>query len=218
MLESLSKYLNGTISYNEACAIFSIVSKNKRIAAYLLKDNSKKNQEKLTYEIKKLLNEKSIDWRNSVESITVESNLFPQKMTFIPDLSSENVDSFIPQSSKNTISDSIDLKLKNYYRERGHLHGRLHEAQTDEDRYEIAIQIVTIQRKIDSLLNDKKSMIEGNVPTQYLKQEASAKEFTTVRNAKIYIARLSKELESCSDPSRIKKLEKLIEKHKTALK
>jgi hypothetical protein len=218
LIEKLNSYLNGALSYYEACSIFGIVSKNKRISQNLMRDDSKKNREKLEYEIKKIL-------KNSPQAVRIDTEvlkyisepLIQEKPTIKQETKSISF-SLIAENKSSGIKNSILERRKELYRERGHFHGRMHEAETNEARYELAKSIMDIQPKIDSLNRDLKEIENGQLPSKYLKTEATAGEFRTVRNVKMYIARAKKKLLTETNPSEIEKLKSLLESYNQKLK
>lgn len=188
----------------EACSIFVLVAKNKRLATKLLKGETQANREKLRYEIKKLL-------KNAPQTPKTKSEFTLQKEELIPVLK-QTIKTDIP----TPIHEKILIERKELYLKRGHLHGRLHEAKNDEDRSELAKQIIEIQPRIDELNRDLRKIESGEVPQKYLKTKATAEEYLEVRNAKIYIARYKKQLIG-STPEKQKQLEALILKYQRKL-
>ena len=205
MISKLNLYLNGAMSYQEACSIFFKYSKNKILATNLLKRENDSNSQKLKYEIKKLISENKIA-PEVIPSITNE--LLIKKSIEID---------FKNNTQNNPIQQKVIDKRNQLYRERGHLHGRLHEANTNESRKEIATEIITIQKTIDDLNRDLRLIETGEIPSKYIKTVATAEDYLEVRNAKMYIARYQKKLSSCGPEEKNRYL-KLIDKYQAKIK
>lgn len=197
------------MSYQEACTIFFMVCKNKILAGNLLKSDKPSNQEKLNYEVKKLLEASNIDWR-SAPRIELPKTTILKKQVNQPTYTS------LPSFDSPLKTRVLDER-KALYLERGHLHGRLHEVESDQEAKELAIQILSIQTKIDEYNRDLRQIENNEIPNRYLKTTASGEEVLRMRNLKIYIARYKKELQTATDPTRIKVLNKKLNEFETEL-
>ena len=213
MISKLEQYLKGNISYFEACSLFVLIAKNKILATNLLKRDTLSNREKLRYEIKKISTEKKSDLKiepEFVELIQKESTVFQQKFN------QPTITTVFPDSKTSSIESRILDERRNLYLERGHVHGRLHEVASDDERGELAKRIIEIQPKIDELNRDLRQIENGSIPEKYLKTKATAEEYLELRNAKMYIARYKK-LFKTATPSEQKRLSELIKKYEAKL-
>jgi hypothetical protein len=122
-----------------------------------------------------------------------------------------------PSAEVSTFKEKFYEDWKLLYKQRGHLHGRLHEAATDNLRYEIAKEIMEVQHKIESMNKQKEEVDNGIVPHDYLKVSASAEVFSRVKNLKVYIQRETKKLDQETDPAKRAKIENRIKKFNSEL-
>lgn len=190
------------MSYEEASTIFFLVAKNKLLAGNLLKSDKKANQEKLKYEVKKLLDASKIDWRKApvikLPATHVLSTIITPKESYISK----------PIQFSSPVKDRVLAERKELYLQRGHFHGRLHEVSSNEERSELAEKLATIQSKINEYNRDLREIENGVIPSRYLKTTATGEEVIRIRNLKIYIARIKKQLPNETDPKKVKKLNK----------
>lgn len=226
MIEKLKDYLNGTMSYFEASTVFFAFCKNKVLAGNLFKSDKKQNQEKLRYEIKKLLDLHKIDYRiEKSNNPTIQQSNNPIIQQFHTELSrsANNLPTFSYQSnfsnskSNSPLKDRVLDERKALYLKRGHLHGRMHEVTTDEARYDLAESLFILQQKIDEYNRDLRQIEAGEIPNRYLSTTATGAEVLRRRNLMIYIARIKKELPSITDAKELKKKNKKLEDYENEL-
>ena len=103
------------------------------------------------------------------------------------------------------------------YRERGHLHGRLHQAVTKNDRFLLAKLILKQQKEIDRLNEIKYQIDKGIIPGSYLKEVGTASEFVRCKNLKFYIQRYGRQLKTETDPKKQLKYKEKIAQFKKEL-
>jgi hypothetical protein len=115
------------------------------------------------------------------------------------------------------IKESILRSRKESYRLRGHLHGKLHLAYTDEERYQLANQIMELQPKIDQLNKDLKDVNSGTIPNEYIKTELSAADYIRIQNLKLYISRYKKKIEKAISIEQRNRYIKHLEAHEKEL-
>jgi len=234
MKEAISQannYLNGNLQYDVGVSIFMKLSKNLILARHFLQGYSAQREDKLKYELKKLTKQneqiqkpstKPLRSRsNEPDPITTHFSESPQKNINQDGNHPSNSDRYSNISSSDVDSgliSNLNQKRKELYRFRGHLHGQLHSAPTDESRYELAHQIMKTQSSIDVLNRDINSTTVGSIPSKYLKKDKTADEYVRIRNLKTYIARFEKKLEGCTTVEEKEKLQSILKKHKEELK
>lgn len=223
MIQKLTDYINGTCSYFEACSIFAILCTNKRISALLLKSDSIKNQEKLRYEIKKILSNHpqalKID-KAIVEQLNIEikpKSVAQKEVVSFPSVKQSIAFPANISSDKTPLHQKVLLDRNQFMKERSHFHGCLHEAQDDERRYELANEIILIQPKIDELNRELRMFEKGEIPEKYLAKHLTGEEVIQRRNAKQYIGRLQKQLANEFDPGKIQQIKERIAKYQKIL-
>lgn len=219
---------NGDIDYYDGVSIFLRYSENRILTRNLMSRKNKANEDKLIYELKKLQqNEKS----NTAKLSATQSNIGANAQNFIKPTSEKlneaTLDRNFPVNNPRFTDTNVSVSLgltqsleqtrKLYYRERGHYHGMLHNAKTDEERFELASKIIATQDKIDKSNSELNQLKEGEIPTAYLKENKSAEDYMKVRNYKMYIARYEKQLLEASTVAAKTKLETKISEYKTKL-
>lgn len=177
----LAEYLNGNLSYMETVSIFSMVCTQRSLIKTLLKGESTRNVQHLEYHLKKYLKQNKVDWNQPTS---------PPPTTTTPPTSTIQKES-IAQPLGNVFEEG----LKEMYRERGHLHGRLHEVTTDEARYKLMQQLDAIQKKIDKILKGSAPAEDEKKANALAMSNVSAADFKRARNLKQYIQRAKKQLE-----------------------
>jgi hypothetical protein len=225
-----NNYINGTLPYNEGVSIFIQLSKNLILSRHFLQGYSAQREEKLKYELKKLTKQNEQSTKKTTESLRRRTDE-PDSIT--PYLSKPTQENTPADVSSRTISDRftdlsdseidngliprLNQKRKELYRLRGHLHGQLHSAVSDEQRFTLADKIMQTQRDIDVLNNDIKFSTAGSIPSKYLKKDKTASEFVRIKNLRTYISRFEKKLEECESIAQKEKLEVILKKHKDEL-
>jgi hypothetical protein len=210
------------MSYLEASTIFFQLCPNKILAGHLFKSDKPANQEKLLYEVKKLLDKHKIDWRKSkapsqpIKELKGTPNELrgtaPISFSFQPLFSTEKA-----TYNDSPLKERVLNERKALYLQRGHLHGRLHEVTTDEARFNLARDLYIIQQKIDEYNRDLREVENGNIPTRYLATTATGAEVLRRRNVKIYIARINKKLPGIVDEKERQKLLKQLQNFENEL-
>ena len=137
----------------------------------------------------------------------------PIVLSYQPTFSVATSKSNVPTSLKDRVLD----ERKALYLKRGHLHGRLHEAETDEQRFDLAKDLYIIQQKIDEYNRDLRQIEAGEIPTRYLATNATGAEVLRRRNLMIYIARAKKELPNITDEKKRKKKLGMLQEYETEL-
>lgn len=194
--EQIFDFLKGKLAYNEAVSLFLVLSNKHTVANMLLSIGD--NVTNRTY----LLNY----FRSQIDTVPAPVEQLPpieETNSSIPELKFERS---IPADSIqiNSIRVEFDSEWKQAYRQRGHLHGRLHEAVSDEVRYEIAKELMSIQKKINELNLLKAEFDKGIIPQKFLTEKLSAQTYTRIQRLRFYIQREEKKLLSCKDSESIK--------------
>jgi hypothetical protein len=214
--QQMGKYLNGELSYTVGVSVFLQLSTNPNLNRYFLLPHSPEREDKLKYELQKITKQyeeqESIQGNTSNDEHTsAEICAFPPEQTV---QIFKNTDRYTIDDSSNTDSSvrsglisQLEQEQKNCYRKRGHLHGQLHAAKTDQERYELALDIINLQKRIDKLNQDRNSVNNGSIPGEYMRKDRTASEFQRIRNLKHYISRIQKQLSECSSINQKNKLE-----------
>ena len=100
----------------------------------------------------------------------------------------------ITSSQFEAIHDQVRADWKALYQKRSHFHGRLHEAISDESRYQIALEIEALIKQINEMNEYMKMMNEGDIPLKYIKVKMTADEYIRIRNLKQYISRTERQI------------------------
>jgi len=228
LINQANKYLNGDLSYDEGISIFSQLSRNKFLIRVLSSKPTPAKERKLHHEISQLTKRYETSTKNSKPAQTnVAEGSTGTKPVDATQLTEETNKDFPSSDRHSYISDSdadpglktgIELKRKELYRLRGHLHGSLHKAVSDQDRYTIALKIMDTQQEIDSVNKDLRSIDAGHIPSKYLKQDKTADQFVQIRNAKMYISRFEKKVQSAKTIDERNKYQEILDKHRANLK
>lgn len=72
---------------------------------------------------------------------------------------------------------NIGVVRKQAYNQRGHFHGMLHAAKTNEERYAYACEIISLQKRIDTLNEDLRKMQQNKLPTKTALQYMTAEQY-----------------------------------------
>lgn len=227
-IQQVNKYLKGELPFDVGVRLFISLSKNKSLARHFSLSYSKEREQKLKYELQKYTKQyeapsklQSFKQNNDIKSSTGNE---PADATLLTKASNKDIpvsDRFTYFSSSNDVP-GLESKLhkqrKDLYRQRGHYHGKLHNATTDDERHQLAIRIMDSQDQINKLNRDIRLIEAGSVPSKYLKKDKTADEFVRIKNLKMYISRFEKKIESCTSLSEKAKHEAILEKHKAELK
>lgn len=209
MIEAIESFLKGEQPYQVGCSLFLSITTNKHFALRLMATQSESHEKMLHAELTQYVQSQPGYWERFVSEEVEEVE--PQKQKV------ETSYSFQEKKSVSTgsVKESIETTRKEYYRERGHLHGRLHEAHTDEERYELAKQIMTLRTKIDAINRQLKEINAGDIPVDYLREKLTGEQYKEIQNLKKYIRRTTNELAKETSKSIRAKLEqKLAEYNK----
>lgn len=227
LINKAKSYLNGDLSYTEGISVFIQLTRNKQLIKFLTGPYSVAREQKLKYELSKFTkhNEKStkitVQSRSSEPDPIIENQHKPVQKT--PTKTEHNPVRSNPNhhypgdSFSVSVVGRIEAERKEKYRERGHQHGRLHEAISDESRKGIALQILDVQSEIDQLNRELKEAKQGNIPPRFAKKSLSAEQYIKIRNLKQYIARYKKQIEQAETVQRRKQLEELLRKNEDEL-
>lgn len=153
----------------------------------------------------------SISTENPKQNITTNTN---------PNVSDRNSSN----SDVNSSGASSGIKLKieqtriEKYRFRSHLHGKLHQCATDQDRYEIAKQIIALQPELRRLNKDLDEVNKGIIPSRYIQKTESASDYVKIKNLKLYISRYQSKIDkNAGTPEDVKKWTDKLNTYKTEL-
>jgi hypothetical protein len=128
----------------------------------------------------------------------------------------ESVD--ISRSSADIdILNRIHNQRKQLYAERGHLHGRLHEASSDQARYEIATQLMNVQRQIDALNDDLDRAKSGDSIPKTV-SIMTGEEVAKIELYKNYVRRYRGKLNKATTDEERKKYSEYLDKYQSELK
>lgn len=228
-LQKANKFLNGELSYQVGVSVFLECSNNKALKRFFLLPENQQRSEKLKYELQKITKQYEESTQTTVPNrerkdehrTSSESNVTSNKRQSNQDIQERPIsDRYSYSSDSNSrfgISSLIEKEQKNCYRKRGHLHGQLHAAKTDAERYELALDIMNIQKRIDKLNQDRNSVNNGSIPGEYMRKDRTASEFQRIRNLKHYVSRIQKQLPECSSIIQKKKLEAKLSAYQTEL-
>jgi hypothetical protein len=86
------------------------------------------------------------------------------------------VDSYHSNSAPVLLG-NIGVVRKQAYNQRGHFHGMLHAAKTNEERYAYACEIMSLQKRIDTLNEDLRKMQQNKLPTKAALQYMTAEQY-----------------------------------------
>lgn len=229
--EEINNYLNGNLTYYEGVAILSMHIKNKVLPRNLL---LRQNPKKLEYELKKILkiyeSKKATKQQlpRNAKPQTIVGSAVEQTISTITEDSSvqtathrNSADSYFDQPDNHTRSNvrsELEELRKQKYRKRGHLHGQLHNASSEQERFKLCRQLHLLQKEIDKLNQDYRSVLSGEIPTNYLKRSRTAEEYIRIKNLKLYVSRYQKKIETASSLEERARYQKKLEEYETELK
>lgn len=214
-VNEIREWLTQKSPYGYGVELLSQVHNNRRLILTLMRSENEINLEKVIYELDKWLyenhkneyNEIQIqqspkEERESCESKSSESepssayNRQPVKegaKKELPVISPSNRDRNLA-NNRNVLLGKVKDKRILLYRERGHLHGRLHEAPDDEHRKDLAFKIIDIQKEIDGANKDLKLIEQGKTPKELVLKMMSGEEYKDYRNTQNYVVRYTNNL------------------------
>lgn len=221
LTHSIYAFLEKGGPYEYGCSLFFSITSNRFLASRLMVSDSDPNRETLKYELTKYLHSQPNYWERYVSG---EFDLDPD----IPEVSPGfglNTDFVLmdwvqplePASPESDIRSKVVLARKDLYRDRGHLHGRLHQAGTDQDRLAIQKQMMIVQKKINGFNSDLNLIDQGEIPTKYVQATTTVENFKNRENINRNIRRNQQKIKSTSDPVLIKKYQDKIEQYKKQL-
>lgn len=228
LLQKASKFLNGELSYNVGVSVFLQLSRNTNLKRLFLLPHSEEREVQLRKQLHEITKQHENKHQEPIthsshddqasERLRIANE--PQELHNIKENHSRT-DRYSYHPSGTHVS-GLDSKLqqqrKELYRMRGHYHGQLHKARTDEERHQLAIKIMDTQDQINKVNRDLRAIEAGNVPSKYLKQDKTADEFVRIKNLKMYISRFEKRLETCTTVAEKEKINSILTKHKEELK
>lgn len=210
----IKEYLEKGGSYEYGCSLFLIITHNKAYAARLMATDNEQNRKLLHVELSTYIKSQPGYWEEFVNE-TNEAAMHPEPEVV------QSIQSVFKESKP--IDTDIKNRIRNernaLMRERGHLHGRLHEAETNEQRHELAIQIMEVlQPRIDILNQELRNVDSGQIPERFLKQNLTAEQYKQIENLKKYIRRTKSEITKTTDPNRVILLEAKLTEFEEKLK
>lgn len=224
-IEKIKQFINGDLSYKEAVSIFLELSPNKHLCRVLFSSENKYNREKLKTEIKLIITnyEKSTNALQSRPSkpnpsITniIESS---QKNTYKNVLDNRSTVNNTSPNVHLSIFDSICEKRKDAYRKRGHYHGQLHSAKSNQERFELAKQIYLIQKDLIEINEDYHQALNGNIPIKHTqKTNKDVEKVLRIQNLKIYVNRYTNKISKTNDPAQKEKYNQILKKYNDEIK
>lgn len=217
---NILSYIEKGGSYEYGCSLFLSVTNNKVLAARLMMSNSLSNQETLKYELTKYLHSQPNYWESYISG-DFDTELIPEDSSNGRGLNTDfGFHDFITppdEPQNNDIRTRILEARKELYRDRGHLHGRLHQAETDEQRYEIQKMMVTVQGKINQFNTDLDKIAIGETPEKYLQATTTVDDYKTRANYQKYIRRYTQKLTETTDTNQIRKYQSKIDEYNKKL-
>lgn len=215
-VNEIQEWLMQKTPYSYGVELLSQVHNNQRLIFTLMKKESSQNLEKVIYELDKwLFNNKKTEYneiqenqelstetnpkdkseRNESEPVytsSVESveKRAPQKLPIIPHT---NRDRNLA-NNRSVLLSKVKEKRILLYRERGHLHGRLHEAPDDDQRKDLAFKIIDIQKEIEGANKGLKLVEQGKKPKELVLKMMTGEEYKEYRNTQNYVVRYKNNL------------------------
>lgn len=195
---NLSQFIDllkvGESTFQDGVSLFLQLSGKIKVAETMLRigDNSSNRSYLYNYFQQQIANNE-----NDIEELDDHSArvISPEKKV-IDEVASDKIE--IDETIRNRFIKEWQIA----YRERGHLHGRLHQSVTKKDRFILAKLILKQQKEIDRLNVIKFQLDQGIVPGNYLKEVGTAAEYVRIKNLKYYIQRYERKLKTESDPNR----------------
>ena len=190
--------------YSYGLELLSTVFKNHRLLSNLARKENAKNLDKVVYELKKYLrnntdneDSKQIQRIYPKESTRVDIDKKPKSNTQSPNIRAEKELSPVLSTNRNLdfssdhshILSSVKEKRVLLYRERGHLHGGMHEALSENSRLSFAKKIMKLQSEIDAINTDMKLVEKGETPRSIILKMMSGKQYKEYLNAQNYVVR-----------------------------
>jgi hypothetical protein len=191
----LTEYLKGNLSVETGIALFIKYSPKRQLIRNVLSRRSEKMIKLMNIELAKIeKNQAQSQEKNTPKPIQPQEVETPiSEKSPAPIREDHNVITK-PDFVSRSLKESILEARKKLYRERGHLHGRLHEANNDQDRYVLARSLHDVQAKINQVNQDLRKVENGDPPTTYILNELDPAIYFRLRNVKQYISRYEKKV------------------------
>lgn len=232
-LEEIQQILSSNkFNYDRAVSICKEVLSNSRIYLMLLKGDTKKNREVIIYQLRKYQRINKQNYVSKQENTDSKlqreigtGTIDEDKHVFSGEIRPNECKSISPEHRDNYRARNSDDHLlikareaqKKLYKKRGHLHGRLHQVDTDPERYKIAKQIIELQDEVEKINDTIESLVEGSVPEEFLFKHVSAEVYKRIEAIKRYIRRYRKKLESSTTAAEQKKFSDFVNKYELEL-
>jgi len=224
-IEKIKQWINGDLTYKEAVSIFLELSTNKHLSRILFASENKYNREKLTSELKKILSsyeqkQNALQSRPSViDSVSKNISTSSQENINQNVLDSVRTSNYPRSNDHTSIFNSIVEKRKEAYRKRGHYHGQLHNAKSDQERFALAKEIYLIQKDLIEINESYHQALNGNIPISHTKQiNADVEKVLKIQNLKIYVNRYNNLISKTKDQKKIENYKKTLKKHSDEIK
>jgi hypothetical protein len=107
---------------------------------------------------------------------------------------------------------SVKIQRQKAYAHRGHLHGRLHGATTNEERLQLAAEILKLQKKIDAINEDFRKVEANEAPTKALLHYIPAEQYKKYKSCADLLKRYESDLRRAKTPEEKAKFERLVAK------
>lgn len=212
-VNEIREWLTQKTPYSYGVELLSQIHNNRRLIFSLMKKESAQNLEKVAYELDKWLynnhkkeyneiqepqehasEQSSQNESKGVKSQSINTSDFKspekreaKKLPFIPGTDRDrNL-----ANNRGVLIAKVKEKQIKLYRERGHFHGRLHEAPDDNHRKELAFSIMDIQKDIDAVNKDLKLIEQGKTPKELVLKMMTGEEYKQYRNVQNYVVRYS---------------------------
>jgi hypothetical protein len=222
LIHSIFAFLEKGGPYEYGCSLFFSIASNRLLAGRLMASDSEPNRETLNYELTKYLHSQPNYWERYVSGEFDSSSPADPEPAHIEDKNpvfqfKDWISSPQTNPPKTDIRSKVFFAWKDLYRDRGHLHGRLHQAGTDQDRLEIQKQMIIIQKQIQGFSSDLILIDQGEIPSKYLQSTTTVENFKNRETINRNIRRNLQKLNSTTDPELIKKYQEKIEEYKKQL-
>lgn len=174
----ISEFLKGNSSYFDGVALFSQLSRNQSLMRTLGKGDTERNRELLAYQLGKFYDD------------TLEEE---EEEVFFEEIREESIKPSIEKISH--IQSGFSEDIKTLYRTRGHLHGQLHNARSNQERLELMRQLDKVQTAIDANHENVVKLENGIIDKKMMDLSHTADEKREMRNLRQNINRLKLQLQ-----------------------
>jgi len=222
-------FLRSPKDYSFGLSLLKTVSSNKTLLSILEKGESVVNRKLLLIELNKYV---TIP-QNHVKKTTA-TEILPKRQTAYRNVradivrNSEEVrtEKRVPVRTESPDSSSspyhadllnrIHNQRKQLYATRGHLHGRLHEASTDQARYSIASELMSVQREIDKL-NEDLDKAKSGVEIPKTVSLMTGEEVAAIERCKSYVRRYRNKLKKAKTEAEKQKFQAFLDRYQGEL-